>query len=46
MREYNDEVLQQTGSKTQEDVQLMKKELNDENTLIVLLKTELISHKK
>jgi len=39
-------VLQQTGGKTQEDIQLMKKELADENNLIGLLKMELVNHKK
>ena len=43
---YFPQVLQQAGGKTQEDILLMKKELEDENTLIGLLKTELVNHKK
>merc|ERR1712142_952755 len=39
-------VLQQSGGQTQEDFQLMKKEVDDQNNLIGLLKKELVNHKK
>ena len=38
-------MIQQSGEKSKEDVYLMQKELNDENELIALLKTELLNHK-